>query len=354
MFTRGLGATRQKTEIAMTDDARAPLRALAEKIEQQFPVVVWKNGELTSLFAPEGEERLIRVSQAAEFAEAVQSQAEAQLKKLEAELEAEDEIRRTDPAEQRADRYAMEALDLSTRLVAAEARLTHWQKLGESVRIENARLQEKAKELGLSLPEDRQGYTGQHTAFSIIAGLEARLTALEREPVLKSVYGESANGFFTKLLARFYDYAYFEKIQKADADLASCVSRLAEVEAENKELKARPKFHRFSMNLCWPDEPNKPPRYRIYGYRMWEGEELMVEIATLYLRDEAIKAAAECETRLRAQHAQMAPYLQHKNDCAWWLGPSVMVHEPKPGEARFLKSCSCGLAAIRSSKGAEA
>jgi hypothetical protein len=58
------------------------------------------------------------------------------------------------------------------------------QQLMDTVRIENERLQAIAAELGLPKPTDRQGYEGQHTAFTIIEALRsahARTEAQLRE-----------------------------------------------------------------------------------------------------------------------------------------------------------------------------
>jgi hypothetical protein len=49
--------------------------------------------------------------------------------------------------------------------------------LRETVRIEHERLQRIAAELNMPAPEERQGYTGQHDAFTIIKWLRDQLDA---------------------------------------------------------------------------------------------------------------------------------------------------------------------------------
>jgi hypothetical protein len=44
-------------------------------------------------------------------------------------------------------------------------------------------------------------------------------------------------------------------------------------------------FHRYSMNQCEAATGGKPARYRIYGYKMFDGHELQVGVDALYLCD---------------------------------------------------------------------
>jgi hypothetical protein len=65
-------------------------------------------------------------------------------------------------------------------MMTPEQQLDAWRKLGDAVRIENEQLQTLAVEMGLPKPQDKQGYEGEHTAFSIIVALRDRLGLIYR------------------------------------------------------------------------------------------------------------------------------------------------------------------------------